>query len=168
MQRGGGVQLSTLMMITSMARTYCLSGSMVLPGVELLYISPPLRRGGIRGVRQRLNPCFTMSARSSGRRWRMCVWNVQKQMRSELKFGSATLRQTIPVLHNMYIAHTTFSNKYIIIKSCIIFLCHQCSTMLIQIWQFFVHPTVCFLHAKYQKSVPRLRGTVTSIDSKFH
>ena len=28
--------------------THCLSGSMVLPDVELLYISPPLRRGGKR------------------------------------------------------------------------------------------------------------------------
>ena len=101
-----------------MTTTHCLDGSMVLPDVELLYMSPPLRNVGRRGVVHRLNTCFKASARSSRRRRRMFVRIVRTQMKSEMKFGSATLRQTVPFFHRMCIAHMTFSDKYIRIKSC--------------------------------------------------
>ena len=49
-QRGGGGKFLTLMMELSWITTHCLAGPMVLPDVELLYMSPPLRRRGRRGV----------------------------------------------------------------------------------------------------------------------
>ena len=55
------------------------------------------------GMGQRLNTCFKVSERSSGRRRHMCVRNMRAQMRSEMICGSATLRQTISVLHVMCI-----------------------------------------------------------------
>ena len=67
---------------------------------------------------QKLNTCFKEIARSAGRRRHMCVQIVHTPMRSKMECGSATLRQTVPVLHSMYIAHMTLSAKYIIIKSC--------------------------------------------------
>ena len=53
-QRGGGGKLLTVMTIALLTRTHCLAGSMVLPYVEFIYISPPLRIGGRRGTEQRL------------------------------------------------------------------------------------------------------------------
>ena len=44
-----------------------------------------------------------------------------------MKCGAATLRQTVTVLHNIYIAHMTFIENYIISKS--FFKCHQCITI---------------------------------------
>ena len=81
-QRGGGGQLLTMMMITSMTRNHYFSGSMVIPGVEFPYMSPPIIRGGIIGVGKRLNNCFKASARSAGKRRRMCVRNARTQMLS--------------------------------------------------------------------------------------
>ena len=66
----------TLMMITLMTRTQCLAESIVIPGVKFLYRSSLLRRLGRIVMVQRLNICFKASARSSGRRLRMCVWDV--------------------------------------------------------------------------------------------
>ena len=134
-QGGRGGQFLTLMKITLMTRTYCLAGSMVLPVVELFYMSPPLIIGGRRGMVNRLNTCFKASERSSGRRRRMCVWSVQTQMRSKMKCGSATLRQTVPVFHSTCIAHIPFSDKYIIIKSCF-FNAINAALLLIQVWCF--------------------------------
>ena len=116
-QRGGGGQFLTLTMITLMTRNQCLTGLMVLSDVELLYISPPLRRGERREMVQRLNTCFKASARSPEKRRRMCVQIVRTQMRSKIKCGSATLRQTAPVLHIVCVSHMNFSDKYIRIKS---------------------------------------------------
>ena len=62
------------------------------------------------------NTCFKASARSSGRRQHMCVWIVRTPMQSKMKCGSTTLRQPVPVLRSMCIAHTTLSAKYIRIK----------------------------------------------------
>ena len=120
----------TLMTKLLMTKTKCLDVSMVILDVGLLYMSPQLRRGGRKGMGQRLDTCFKASARSSGRRWRMCVWIVRTQMRSKMKFGPATLRQTVPVLYSMCIAHMTVGYKYVINKSCFSFiLCHQCITI---------------------------------------
>ena len=102
---------------------------MVLPDVEFLYMWPPLRKGGRVGMGQKLNTCFKASARSDGRRRRMCINILLTPMRSKIKCGSDTLRKTVPVLHSMCKAHMNFIDKYIIIKSCLKFLCHQCSTI---------------------------------------
>ena len=59
--RGGG-QLLTLMIIISMTRIHCLARSIVIPGVELLYMWPPLRSGGRRSMVLRLNTWFKSSA----------------------------------------------------------------------------------------------------------
>ena len=67
---------------------------------------------------QKLNSRFKASARSAGRRRHMCVRIVRTPMRSKVKCGSATLRQTVPVLHITCIEKMTLSSKYIIIKSC--------------------------------------------------
>ena len=71
---------------------------------------------------QRLNTCFNASARSYKRIRHLCVWNVRTQMRSEMKFGYSTLRQTVPVFHSICISHMTFSGKYIIIKPCFLYI----------------------------------------------
>ena len=127
-------------------------------------MSPPLRNVGIRGVVHRLNTCFKASARSSRRRRRVFVWIVRTQMKPEMKFGSATLRQTVPFFHIMCIAHMTFSDKYIIIKSCfLIFLCHQCSTIVDKKLVLFVWPALCFLHENAKTNAAQLRSIVTSI-----
>ena len=70
---------------------------------------------------QKLNTCFKVISRSAGRRRHMCVRIVHTPMRSKIKCGSATLRQTVPVLHIVCIAHMNFSAKYIRIKSCFLF-----------------------------------------------
>ena len=131
MQRVGRGQLLTLGMIPSMTRTHYLSGSMVLPGVELLYISPQLITGGRIWMRKRLNTCFKANERSAGRRQYIFVQNLRTQMWSEIKYGSATLRQNFPVFYSMCISHMNFSEKYIRTKSCfyLYILCHQCSTI---------------------------------------
>ena len=75
---GGGVGLLlTLMTKPLMTATYCLSGSIVLPDVELIYMSHPLRRGGRGGMGKILNTCFKVSAKSAGRRQHMCVHIVR-------------------------------------------------------------------------------------------
>ena len=102
-----------------MKKTHCLAGSMVLPDVEFLYISPPLRIGGRKGMGKKLNNYFKASARSAGRRRLMCVRIARIKMRLKMKCRYATLRKTVPVFHRMCIAHMNFSDKYIIIKSCL-------------------------------------------------
>ena len=158
----------TLMKITPMTRNQCLARSMVLPGVELLYMSPPPRRGGIRGMVKRLNTCFKVIARYSGRRRHICVRIVLAQIQSELKCGYDTLRQTVPVLHSICIAHMTFSDKFIIIKSCFytFFNAIDVALLLIKVLCFFVYPTVFFLHTKCKKNAPRLRLMAASIEVK--
>ena len=66
---------------------------------------------------QKFNTCFKDSERSARGRQHMCVRIVRTPMRSKMKCGSVTLRQTVHVLHRMCIAHMTLSAKYIIIKS---------------------------------------------------
>ena len=118
---------------TLMMTTPCLAGSMLLPYVELLYMLPPLRRGGRKGMGKKLNTCFKASASSDGRRRRMCVRNVRTQMRSEMKYDSATLRQTVPVLHSMCIEHMSFSDKYIIMEICFLYIFYAINAALLLI-----------------------------------
>ena len=93
-------------------------------------MSLPLKIGVRRRIVQRLNNLFKASARSAGRKLRMCVRIVQTQMQSKIKCGFTTLRQDVPILHRIFIAHMTFSDKNIIIKPYFLyFLCHQCSTI---------------------------------------
>ena len=66
---------------------------------------------------QKLNTCFKASARSARRRRHICVQIVWIPMRSKMKYGYATIRQTVPVFHSMFIEYMTLSDKYIIIKS---------------------------------------------------
>ena len=133
--------------------TPCLAGSMLLPYVELIYMLPPLRRGGRKGMGKKLNIFFQWSERSFGRIQHMCVRIVQTPMRSKMKCGSTTRRQTVPVLHSMWIAHMTLSTKYVRTKSCLFYLlCHQCITIVGTILMLFtVYPTVCFIHEKWKK-----------------
>ena len=165
---GGRGQFMTLTMKPSMAKIHCLDGPMVLPDVELLYISPWLRIGGRRSMGQRPNTCFKASARSAGRIWHMCVQIVLTQMRSEMKCGSATLRKTVPVLHSICTAQMTFSDKYIIIKSFYFyFLCHQCSTIIDTSLMLFCVAYSMFSTCKMTKKTPQLKATATSIEVKF-
>ena len=110
-QRGGGGILLTLMTKPWMMTTHCLGRSMVLPDVELLYMGPLLRRWQRRGMGHKLNTCFKTSARSNRRIWNMYVRIVRTLMRSKMKCGSVTLRQTVPILHSLCIAHMNFSAK---------------------------------------------------------
>ena len=116
MKRGGIGQLLNMMKITLVMRTHCLTGSMVFPDVWLFYMSPPLIKGGIIGIVQRLNTLFKASESSSGRRQNICVRIVRTHLRSWMKYGSTTPKQTITVLCTMCIAHMNFSDKFIIIK----------------------------------------------------
>ena len=110
-------------------------------------------KGGRRGTGKRLNTWFKESSRSSGRRKHVRVQNVQTQMRSEIKYEYIKQIWTVHVLHSVCIAHITFSDKYIIIKSCFyLFNDINAALFLTQFWWFFVQPTVCFLHTKYQKT----------------
>ena len=94
-------------------------------GIALHVTSTNERRKNRDG--KKLNTCFKASARYSVIRQHMCVRIVRTPMWSKMKCGSATLRQTVPILHRMCIAHTTFSDKYIIIKFTFLFiLCHKC------------------------------------------
>ena len=63
---------------------------------------------------QRINTCFKASTRSDGIRQHMCVCNMRTQLQSEMKCGSATLRQNVPIFHSMCISHMTSSDIYII------------------------------------------------------
>ena len=81
-----------------------------------LHVTPTNKSMG-----KKLNTCFKASARSSGRRRHMCVRIVRKPMRSKMKCGSVTPRQTVTVLQSMCIAHMNFSAKYIRIKSCFLY-----------------------------------------------
>ena len=116
--RGGGGQLLIMMMIRSMTITPCLAQSMVLPYFKLIYMSTPLRLGGRRAMGHRLNNFFKASSKYGKRRRGMYVHIVWTQMRSKMKCGSATLIQTVSVLHSMCTSHMTCSEIYIIIKSC--------------------------------------------------
>ena len=70
----------------------------------------------------------------------------------KIKCGSVTLRQTVPVLHSMYIAHMTLSAKYIIIKSCFYFiLCHQFITIVDTILMLFCVTYSMFSARKMRK-----------------
>ena len=66
---------------------------------------------------KKLNNFFKVSARFAGIRRHMCVRIVRTPMRSKMKCGPAILRQNVPVLHGMCIAHMTLSAKYVIVKS---------------------------------------------------
>ena len=81
-----------------------------------LHVKPTKKRRR-RGMGQRFNNCFKASARSAGRRRQMCVRSVRTHIWSKMKCGSANLIKTVPILHSMKIAHTNFSEKYIMIKS---------------------------------------------------
>ena len=108
------------------------------------------------------------SARSAGRRRHMCVRIVQTYMPSKMKYGSATISQTVPVLHSMCIAHATFSEKYIRIKSYYIYLlCHPFNTFVDTSLMFFYVSYSMFSTCKMWKThTPRLRVMATSIEGK--
>ena len=101
----------------------------------------------------------------SGIRQWMCVRIVRTLMRSKMKCSSTTLRQTVTVLHSMRIAHTTFSEQYIIIKSCFYyFYSINAALLLIQFWYF-----LCILQYVFymkNKNTHQLRVTATSMGGK--
>ena len=82
-----------------------------------LYLTPTKKR---RKKRDGTETQYLLQgkSRSAGRRRHMCVRIVRTPMQSKMKFGSATLRKTVPVLHNICMAHMTLSAKYIMIESC--------------------------------------------------
>ena len=167
MHREGGGILMTLRTKTLMMTPPCLDGSMVLPDVEFIYMWPPLRRGGRKLMGQKLNTCFKASARYARRRRHMRVRIVWTPMRSKMKFGSATLRQTVPVLHRMRISHMNLSAKYIWIKSNFsYFYAINASLLLIQFWCFFCLAYSIFSTWKMRKKTPQLMVTATSIEGK--
>ena len=99
---------------------------------------------------------------------RMC-WNFADTDAVKIKCGSATLRQTIPILHSMCIAHMTFSDKYIRIKSYfyIYFIFHQCSTIVDTSLMFFLCSLQYVLYMQsIKKNTPQLRLMPTSIEGK--
>ena len=162
----GGVQLLTVMKFTLMTRTHYLAVWMVLPYVELLYMSPPLRIGGRCGMGQRLNTCFKASTRSAVRISCMCVQIVRTPIRSKMKCGSATLRQTVPVLHSMCIAHMTLSAKYIIIKSCFLIFMPSMHHYCWYNFDAFLYILQYVFYMKNEGKTPQYRVTVTSIEGK--
>ena len=169
-QIGVGGQLLTLTMKPLMTRTNCLDGSMVLPDVEFLYMSPPLKRGGIIRMGQRHNTFFKAIARSDGRRWRICVRILRTHMRSKMKYGSVTSRKTVPIFHILCIAHMNFSEKYIIIKSLYIYIFMP--SMQNYCWYKFDDFLCSLQYVLYMqhsnKNTPQLRVTANSIEDKVH
>ena len=98
----------------------------------------------------------------------MCVRIVRTHMRSKMKCGYATISQTVPVLHSICIEHTTFSDKYIRIKSYYIYLLyHQFNNFVDTSLMFLNVSYSMFYTCKMQKThTPQLRVMVTSTEGK--